>query len=180
MGLLCDYFVAADDAAAAATIDIAGGPGGKIPLPMSFAQLVAKYGHEGARAFLAPKVRLSVHGFQVVSTKNFAPFTELATVEAALTGEDWNEVLRRSPEPVAMRDEGECVVLPLGEPTCAALIGAAETALSEAALAVVRDATPPGREPGDSSPIVELLGQLRELARGAAEREEQVYCWVCV
>lgn len=180
MGILCDYFVAADDAAAAATLDIVGGPGGSVPLPMPFAQLVREYGRDGAMEQLRPKVRLSEHGYQVVSTKNFTPFADLATVEAALTGQVWEDVWDRRPRPVAMRDEGERLVVPIGEGACAALVAAGAPALEDAAAALARSVAVPGRAPADTAPIVSLLTELGALARGASERGERVYCWLCV
>ncbi|WP_194909144.1 hypothetical protein [Catenulispora rubra] len=155
MGILCDYFAAADDATAAAALDVVGRPGG-------------------------PGGRLSEHGFQVVSTKDFSPFADVATVEVALTGEIWEDVWDRRPRPVAMRDEGERLVVPIAEAACAALVAATGPALKAAAVALVRSVALPGRALADTAPIVSLLTELRALARGASERGERVYCWLCV
>jgi hypothetical protein len=79
-----------------------------------------------------------------------------------------------------MRDEGESLVVPIGEAASAALIGATRPALEAAAVVLARSVALPGREIGDTAPIVHLLIQLGELARGAAARGEQVYCWLCL
>ena len=152
MGILCDYFAAPDDATAAAALDVVGRPGG----------------------------RLSEHGFHVVSTKDFNPFADVATVEVALTGEIWEDVWDRRPRPVAMRDEGERLVVPIAEGACAALVAATGPALKAAAVALARSVALPGRALADTGPLVSLLTELRALARGASERGERVYCWLCV
>jgi hypothetical protein len=33
---------------------------------------------------------------------------------------------------------------------------------------------------GNAAPIADLLSELSALARGAIERDERLYCWICV
>ena len=175
MGVLYDYFAARDDATAAAAIDLHGGPGGPIELPMPYAELVKRYGYKGASEYLT-KLHLSEHGFHTVSTKNFDPFTDLPPIEESLTG--------RSPEntwdTVAMRDEGERFVIRLGDSTRTALATATEPVLTAAAEEWVRIAVEEEAIDPDPDPITHLVKELAALAQGAVERGENLYCWVCV
>ncbi|GAA3757932.1 hypothetical protein [Micromonospora maritima] len=63
MGILCDYFSAPDDEAAAAVADVPGGPG-SAPDP----------------------------GLEVVELKGIQPTVQLGTLEALLTGRDYDAV----------------------------------------------------------------------------------------
>ncbi|GAA1989103.1 hypothetical protein [Catenulispora subtropica] len=179
MGVLFDYFSAADDAAAAEAIDMVGGPG-KFQLPMPFARLQAEYGHDGAMEFFKPQVRVSEYGFPSVSAKNFDPVVDLGAIEESLTGVSGDALMAREAEPVAIRDEGECLVLPISDATSAALAAATGPELTTAAQAWAEESALPGSPTPDLEPIVRLLTALGELARGAAERGERLYCWMCL
>ncbi|WP_297550380.1 hypothetical protein [Amycolatopsis sp.] len=79
---------------------------------------------------------------------------------------------------MAVRDEGERVVVTLTDELQAALASADEARL--------RDVAPPWSQtdefPSSADPdhATSVLGELAGLARTATERGERLYCWICV
>lgn len=180
MGVMYDYFTASSDEAAAAMIDMLGGPGGSPPqLPMPFRDLVAQYGIEGARLFLKSTVRISDSGIPVLSTKGFDPTVDLYAVHALLTGARLDDVFDRLGDPViAERDGGERLVLSIGAEVREALAESIPDRLQRVALEWVEaEASHRRVDPEGTSGLLE---QLAELARAARTRGEGMYCWVCV
>lgn len=178
MGVMYDYFSAASDELAASTIDVPGGPDGPGPkLPMPAAEIVKVHGHEGLRELLKPRLRLAETGFHVVATKGFDPTTDLGMIEGILTGVDFDEFLARprTSHAVAERDGGERLVLTISDELRAVLANTGVTELSAAAGQWVTE-----NGFGDAAPIADLLSELSALARGAIERDERLYCWICV
>ncbi|MEU6324868.1 hypothetical protein [Streptomyces sp. NPDC047009] len=176
MGVMYDYFSAASDELAAATIDAPGGPDGAGPqLPV--AEIVKLHGHEGLRELLRPRVRQAETGFHVVATKGFDPTTDLGMIEAILTGVDFEDLLarERTSHVVAERDGGQGLVLTISDELQACLARSGVTELRAAAAQWVES-----NGFGDAGPLGDLLSELSLLARGATERGERLYCWVCV
>lgn len=175
-----DYFIAASDEAAAAVIDLPGGPSGALPpLPMPVPDLVARYGVEGLRRFFAPAVRLSEHGIPTLSTKGFDPAADLNEIYASLTGVRFDDAISRLDDSVlAMRYEGEEVVLAIDGSVRDALAAATSARLRAAAAAWLEEQAPYRHV--DVEAISDLLEQLSELARMATARGEGMYCWACV
>jgi hypothetical protein len=63
VGVMYDYFSAVSDESAATTIDLPGGPDGVgAKLPMSVPEIVRRYGRDGLREFLRPRLRLAETG----------------------------------------------------------------------------------------------------------------------
>ncbi|MFG2048775.1 hypothetical protein ACGFIW_15255 [Micromonospora sp. NPDC048935] len=151
MGILCDYFSAPTDEAAAEVIDVLGGP----------------------RVASDP-------GFDVVELKGIQPFVQLGKLEELLTGIDYDAVTEnpRWVHDVAVRDDGELLVVSLTDEVQAALAGASESQLREAAVPWSQIEEFWGHaEPSD---LAEVLIELAGLARRATERNERMYCWVCL
>jgi hypothetical protein len=178
VGVMYSYFSAASDESAATTIDVPGGPDGAgAPLPMPVPEILRRFGRDGLREYLMPQVRLAETGFYVVATKGFDSTSDLGAIEGILAGVDFDEFLARprSSHVVAERDEGECLVLTISDEFQGVLAGAEAGALAVAARRWIEE-----RGSGDADIIRGLLQELAELARGAQQRDERLYCWVCV
>jgi len=118
MGVMFDYFCANTDEAAAAAIDLPGGPGGPLPpRPMPVPEILERYGREGLNQLLKPKLRLSDEGFHVVSCKGFDPTVDLVEIEALLSGVPCDEPRARpqAGHVLAQREEGEQLVVTISE-----------------------------------------------------------------
>ncbi|PTA43074.1 hypothetical protein [Micromonospora sp. RP3T] len=151
MGILCDYFSAPTDEAAAAVADVLGGP----------------------RAATDP-------GFEVVELKGIEPTVQLGTLEALLTGVDYDVVTRnpRWGKAAAVSDDGELLVISLTDELPVALAAASESRLREVAASWSETEEFGGH--ADPSILAEALIELAGLARRAAARDERIYCRVCV
>lgn len=175
-----DYFSAPSDEAAAATIDMLGGPGGPLPpLPMPFRDLVAKYGIEGARQYLKPAVHVSDSGVPVLSTKGFDPTVDLNAVHALLTDTGLDDLLDRLGDTViAERDGGERLVLSIRAEVRDTLAESTPDQLQRVALEWVK--VEASYRHVDVEGTSGLLEQFAELARMARARGDGLYCWICV
>jgi hypothetical protein len=170
MGVLHDYFIAPNDASAAATINWAGGPGRHISPP-------AKRGPFGWR-----KVESEPSGvaapFPTVADTGIDPVVQGGTLEELLTGRPYEQIEQdpRWANVLADRDGGQGLVLTLTD----GLIGALAQANTEqlARVAVPWSATEEFLGQGDPEALTSLLGDLSMLARDARARGESVYCWV--
>jgi hypothetical protein len=151
VGILCDYFSAASDEDAAAVIDVSDGP----------------------RAAPAP-------GFEVVELKGIDPFVQLGKLEELLTGVDYDSVTDnpRQGAAVAVRDEGERLVVSLTDELQVTLARAPESQLRDVAVPWSQIEEFWGK--GEPSDLAEVLIELASLARGARSRNECLYCWVCL
>jgi hypothetical protein len=180
MGVMYDCFAAPSDEAAAATIDVPGGPGGPLrPLPMPFRDLVAQYGLEGARRFLKSTVRVSDAGVPALFTKGFDPTTDLNAVHALLAGAGPDIVLDQLRDAViAERDGGERLVLSICAEVRDSLAASTPGDRQSAAVRWV-EAEAPYRQV-DVEGLSGLLEQLSELACRARDRGDGLYCWVRV
>lgn len=149
VGILCDYFSAPTDEAAATVADVLGGPRAEA-------------------------------GLDVVELKGIEPVVQLGRLEALLTGVDYDVVTRnpRQGHAVAVRRDGEVLVISLTDELHAALAAAPESRLRE--VAVPWSQTDEFWGQGEPSILAEALIELAGLARRAATRAERLYCWICV
>src|SRR5262249_40050593 len=118
VGVLYDYFFASSDDEAAATIDQKGGPGGPLPpLSMPLPEIIARYGRDGLRKFLRPKVHTFAAGIRPLHMKGLDPVVQLSQVEELLTGVGYDEISARPRcgHAVAERDGGEKLVLTIND-----------------------------------------------------------------
>jgi hypothetical protein len=150
MGILCDYFAASSDEQAASVIDRDGGP------------------------------RQGDPAFPTVDAKGIVPMVMMGTLEALLTGRTYDEVTAAHPvaEPVAVRDEGERLVVRLAGTLSGALADASDERLAE--VAVPWSETEEFWGAGDPAELTPVLRDLAALARRARSDGQHLYCWMCV
>src|SRR5262249_24967029 len=120
-----DYFSAASDEAAASAIGLLGGPG--VPLAGPSRLGLAEVHHTGAPQG-AP--------FDTVPTKGIDPLVQLGTLEALLTGRDYEQIVTgaRAGHVLANQDGGQRLVVTLTEELQAALADADDEQLASAAV----------------------------------------------
>jgi hypothetical protein len=150
VGVLNDYFAASSDEAAAATIDLPGGHG-------------TGGGSSGT-----------------VSGNGVDPMVQMGTLEALLTGRDYDEIMlgHVASAIVASRDGGQRLVVRLTGELQAALSQADHARLAAVAVRWLRTEEFSGQDdPGIAAP---WLDELASLARRATTRGQQLYCWTCV
>jgi len=155
MALICEYFAAPTDAVAAQTIDWTGGPS----RPPTAA------GETAAPGRLA-----------TVEMPGVEPVVMLRSLEAILTDIPLVDLPKRSTAPVAMRDAGERLILPVSPDLLAALAGSDDARLTRAAWVWAQTPEFAGR--ADPIWLGERLSLLAALAREARRRDEHVYCWM--
>ncbi|WP_428962008.1 hypothetical protein [Micromonospora fluostatini] len=180
MGILYDYFTAASDEDAAATIDLPGGPGGAEPARPGLMEALRAGDQEAIRRLARVRMRLSEHGLNVLSVKGIDPVVQVATLEELLTGVDTETLFARprAAALVAERFGGEQLVLTLADETQRAL-----AELTPQRAAEVADPWSRTEEFGgyaDPEALAEVVGELARLARHADEQQHRLYCWVCV
>lgn len=180
MGNLYDYFAAGSDEAAAATIDLPGGPGGALPSSPEMLAAIRSGDRAAMRRLIGPRARVSEHGLHVLSVKGVDPVVQLGTLEALLTGVSLDAVLDRpdSGRTVAIRDGGERLVLALADELRQALADATPERLDVVAGAWFETEEFWGQ--GDPETLAHFLRELSQLGRHARERNHHLYCWVCV
>ncbi len=115
-----------------------------------------------------------------VSVKGIDPLVQLGTLEALLTGRDYEQIVvgPRAGQMLATQDGGERLVVTLTDELQAALAGANDARLASAAVPWSQTEEFFGQ--GDPQILAGLLQELAELARRARNRDERMYCWVCV
>lgn len=163
MGLLCDYFAAPDDDAAAATVDWVGGP--------------AHPGKGAKRGLLRREP--SPAPLVVVDMKDVEPTVQMATLEEILTGRPYDEIVADPTDPVvASRDGGERVVTRLTKTLQTALAEATDEQLGAAVDRWAGTDEFWGR--GEPAVLRPAIGALAGVARAALANGHSLYCWVCV
>jgi hypothetical protein len=118
--------------------------------------------------------------FDTVPVKGIDPLVQLGTLEALLTGRDYELIVAgsRAGYPLAIRDGGACMVVTLTDELQAALAGSDHEQLASAAQPWSQTDEFWGQ--GDPEVLADVLSELAELARRAGDRDERMYCWVCV
>jgi hypothetical protein len=181
MGVLFDYFAAASDEEAGAVIDRLGGPGSQT---VTAAQPQRKGGIFGRRRTQSSEPAFatdpSLVVYDTVSVKGIDPVVQLGKLEELLTGRAYDDVVAdpRSGHAIAVKDEGERVVV--------TLTGSLTSALAETTDAALDQVARPWSETeefwGEADPatLAVVLKDLAVLARNAEANGHQLYCWVCV
>ncbi|HEX5540041.1 MAG TPA: hypothetical protein VFX60_00520 [Micromonospora sp.] len=180
MGVLYDYFAAVSDEHAAATIDLEGGPGGAESVSPELQAAIRVGDREAMRRLMMPGVRMSEHGLQVLSVKGIDPVVQLGTLEGLLTGVSTEVIFTRprSGMAVAVRDEGERLVLSLTDELQQLLADQAPEQLE--AIAVPWSQTEEFWGRGDPEVLAHFLREMSRLACDACDQGHRLYCWVCV
>jgi hypothetical protein len=163
MALLCDYFMAASDETAADVIDWVGGPA-RPP--------------EEKRGFLR-RTKSNAIPYEVVALPGVEPTVTMGRLEELLTGRSIDEIIRDpAREPVASRDGGERIVIPLGMKFEEALVNANSEQIQENAQRWSQAEEFWGE--GDAGFLTDGLRQLAALVRAGREQGQHLYCWVSV
>ena len=180
VGVLYDYFAAASDEHAAATVDLAGGPGGAEPFSPELQAAIRAGDREAMERLMRARVRVSEHGLQVLSVKGIDPVVQMGTLENLLTGVSTEVIFARprSGQAVAVRDEGERLVLSLTDELQQVLAEQAPEQLD--AVAGPWSQTEEFWGHGDPEVLTDFLRELSQLAHHARDRGHRLYCWVCV
>ena len=169
MGVLFDYFSAASDEAAASMITLPGGPSVSAAAP-------------GRVGWFKPRRATRPAGawFDTVSAKGIDPLVQMGTLEALLTGRDYDQIVAgpRAGQTLASQDRGERLVVTLTDELRDALAHAGNERLTS--IAVPWSQTDEFFGQGDPQLLAEVLRELAELARRAHSKDERLYCWVCV
>ena len=162
-----DYFSVASDEAAASAIDLPGGP--SVP---------ARAAASGRPQ--APGKTPDQAPFDTVPAKGVDPVVQLGTLEALLTGRDYELIVAgpRAGHALAIRDGGERLVVAVTDELQTALAEADHGRLASVAVPCSQTAEFWGH--GDPEILASLLDDLAQLARRARSRHERLYCWVCV
>lgn len=118
--------------------------------------------------------------FDTVSVKGIDPLVQLGTLEALLTGRDYEQIMAgpRAGHALANQDGSQRLVVTLTGEIHAALADADNHRLASGAIPWSRTDEFWGQ--GDPDILTRLLGELPELARRARSTNERLYCWVCV
>lgn len=170
MGVLYDYFSAPDDAAAAAVIDRAGGPG---------APEAASPNRGGLFRWRVDQSTLPVPGLAIADT-GIDPVVQCATLEELLTGRPY-EVIETDPrwgQTLAIRDGGERLILTLTDDLVDALARADPADLARVAGPWAQTEEFGGQ--GDPDVLKSFLTDFSAAAREARSEGRTLYCWVCV
>lgn len=180
MGVLFDYFAADSDEVAASVIDRLGGPGAGVAPPapsITPRRRLFRRAIEQAPALRDDAPQLV---FDTVSVEGIDPVVQLGTLEELLTGRPYDDIVEdpRSGQAVATRNGGERLVLTLTESVTTALAEAGNDRLS--GVAVPWSQTEGFWGAGDPEVLAGFLGDLSGLARRARDRDQRLYCWVCV
>jgi hypothetical protein len=176
--VIYEYFAAESDDRAASTIDLATGPGGVVPVPPGFEEARRTGDFAAMQRLMMPLTRISEHGFAVLTLKGIDPFVQMGTLEALLTGREYDAVTAdtRSGHPVAEHDGGMPVVVTLTDALQIGLADASPERLAEVAAPWSHQIW--GHD--DPADLTHILGELAKLARGARDKGHRLYCWICV
>lgn len=174
MGLLCDYFAAPSIDDAAATIDRLGGPGSiSTPAAPTRRGLFRRQSAPAAAAETSA-------AFVTVDGGGIEPVVQMGTLEALLTGRSYEEVVdaRDGTEFVAVRDEGQRLVVKLSDQLANALARASGEELD--AVAEPWAQTEEFWGAAEPALLADFLRRLSVLSRQARDDGAAVYCWMSV
>lgn len=176
MGVMYEYFAAPSDAAAADMIQ--AGPGGSLPPSPALRDALRARDREAIRLAMRPKVRLSDSDVLVLATTGIDPAIQMSTLEALLTGEQYDVIAQRprAGHVVAERGQGQALVVTLTDELQAALAAAPRDKIVAAATPWSDDEEFGGS--ADPETLAHFLLELADLARQASRRGERLYCWI--
>ena len=161
MGLLCDYFIAPDDQAAAETVNWIGGPSRPPEERHLFRRLQR------------------VDGYQTLHLDGVEPTIMMAKLEHLLIGRPFDEI-RMDPtwKMLASVGNGERFVVPITLSLQEALTSIEDGRLEDVAPRwAARDDYWPGADPATAA---DVLKRVSDLVKAGHASGGHVYCWVCV
>ena len=177
MGVMYKYFAAPSDAVAAGMVP--AGPG-RVPPSPALREAIQARDREAIRLATRPKVRVSDSGALVLETKGIGPDVQMGTLEALLTGGQYDVIVGRprAGHEVAERGQEGPWVVTLTDELQAALAAAPRERI--VAVAAPWSETEEFRGQGEPEILAEFLLELADLARQAGRRGERLYCWMCL
>jgi hypothetical protein len=180
MGVMYEYFAALSDAAAAEMVHVRPSPGGPEPASPALREALRTRDREAIRLAMRPKARLADSGVLVLATKGIDPVIQMRTLEALLTGDQYDVIAGRprAGHLVAGDDQEGPWVVTLTDELQAALAAAPRDRIVAAATPWSEDEEFHGR--GDPEILADFLLELADLARQADQRGERMYCWICL
>jgi hypothetical protein len=180
MGVMYDYFAAPSDAAAAEMVMVQGGLGGPAPVSPALQEAIRARDRDAIRRLMRPKVRTPDSGILVLEAKGFDPVVQLGTLEALLTGEQYDTIAGRprAGHKVAERGQEGPWVVTLTDELQSALAAAPREQIVTVAARCLE--TEEFRDRGDPEILAEFLLELADLARQADRRDERLYCRICL
>jgi hypothetical protein len=194
VGILYDYFAAASDEAAAAMVNVEGGPAAGLwrNTPEALAAR-SRAGDPQARLLVSRyMVGLSDHGVYALSLKGVDPHGDMVLIEALLTGASEDEVREnpRAGRPVAIDDpnwdhEIGPWIYTITDELHAALSESTARQRADVALQWIDRSGPDYLRPSKqdihrAETTAHILERLSELALVAREGNERLYCWLCL
>jgi hypothetical protein len=180
MGVMYDYFAAPSDTAAAETVMLEAGPGGPTPASPALQEAIRARDREAIRLAMRPKVRMSDSGVLVLDTKGIDPAVQMGTLEALLTGEQYDVVASRPRAGRLIAGDGQ------EGPWVVTLSDELQAAMAVASREQIVAVAGPWRETeefhgqGDPETLALFLLEFADLARQANRRGERLYCWICL
>jgi hypothetical protein len=163
MSLLCDYFMAPTSQAAASVLDWVGGPA---------------HPPAGKRSLLR-RAQPAEPAYEVVSLPGVEPTVTLGQLDALMTRRSISDVIRDPDRnSIASADGGERMVVPLGPRFEKALAATRDDHVPELA----RQWSQAEEFGGQANPeiLADGIRELASLVRRGQDRQEHLYCWVCV
>jgi hypothetical protein len=176
LGVLFDYFSAPSDDEAGTVIDRAAG---QVLVTPPTEQRQRRFRRKPAPALTQSAAAPELPVYDTVSVSGIDPVVQLGTLEELLTGRAYDLVMDdpRSGKLVALREEGELMVVALTDALVDALAAASAERLAD--VAVPWSQTEEFWDAGDPVELTQFLNELAGLARRARQRGHQLYCWVC-
>lgn len=178
MGVFFDYFAAGSDQEAASVID-RGPTSQKVAVPQA---APTKRLFRRQPAPLPPQFVTdpSLTVFDSVTDTGVDPVVQLGTLQAILTGRDFDDILSdpQASMNVAIRDGGELLVMAVPDSTVSALAESTDEQLAQSAGPWSETEEFWGQ--ADPESLSALIMDLAGLSRRALSDGNKVYCWVCV
>jgi hypothetical protein len=172
-----EYFAAPSDAAAAEVVQ--AGPGGPVQASPALREALRTRDREAIRLAMRPKVRMSASGVLVLAVKGIDPVVQMGTLEALLTGEQYDVVAGRPRAGHRVAEHGESRwVVTLTDELQTVLAAAPPDQIAD--VAIPWSQTEEFDDQGDPEILAEYVLELAELARQADRRGERLYCWICL
>jgi len=180
VGVMFDYFAAATDDEAAAVIDRLGGPGASAPAPRPQKTRRPLFNRKSAAMEPVADDAAARVEYDTISGKGIDPVVQLGTLEELLTGRSFDDVLAdpRTGHDIAIRDEGQLVVVTLNDSISSTLANTDDATLERAS--VPWSETEEFWNAADPSDLAEFLKELAGLSRRAGTAGNRLYCWICV
>jgi len=180
MGVLYDYFAADSDGEAASVIDRVAGPSTRVRPEGTPPTRRGWFSRRPVdRSASGTQIR-DTPSYETVPAKGIDPIIQMGTLEELLTGRPYDDITNdpRHGYLVADRDGGERLVVALTDSLAGSLADATSERLNDVAVPWAETEEFWGQ--ADPAALAEFLAKLAGLATRAQQKEQHLYCWVCV